>query len=424
MLALRGESAFNMVNKKHTLTFVTITVFIDTVGFGVIMPVIPEFLMQLSDVGLDQASAISGYLVAFYAALQFIFAPILGNLSDRYGRRPVLLVSLFLFGINYLVAGLATSLWVLFVGRILTGITSATYATANALIADVSPPEERAQNFGLMGMAFGLGFIFGPTLGGIMGAWDIRAPFFLAAALALINTAYGFAVLRETLPADQRRAFDWRRANPLGMLLQIRRYPVLLGLVLVMFIYNIGHHVYPSNWNFYTIEKFAWSPVHVGLSMGLVGLLMAFMQGYVIRLVIPKWGAAKTAFIGFLAAVAAYIGIAFAPNTATVVAWCVISGFAGLVGPAVAGIMSNQVPQNEQGELQGINASVGSISAIIGPLIMTQSFSWFTSASAPIYFPGIAFFIAALLAVLALMIFGLNIRVLDPEPKPASSTDS
>ena len=402
-----------MNHKRHALTFVTITVFIDTVGFGVIMPVLPEFLMQLTGQGLSGASSTAGYLVVFYAALQFLFAPVIGNLSDRYGRRSVLLISLFVYSINYLIAGLATTLWVLFIGRMLTGVTSATYATANALIADVSPPEERAQNFGLLGMAFGLGFIFGPTIGGLLGAWDIRAPFFAAAGLAAVNTLYGFFVLKETLPADRRRPFNWRRANPLGMLVQIRKYPVLLGLIIVMFIYNIGHHVYPSNWNFYTIEKFAWTPFEVGLSMALVGLLMAFMQGYVIRIVIPKWGSAKTAFFGFIAAGTAYVGIAFAPTSLSVYIWCGMSALAGLVGPAIAGIMSNQVPQNEQGELQGINASVGSIAAIIGPLLMTQSFAFFTGPSTPVYFPGIAFLIAACLTAVAVAIFALNVRVLD-----------
>ncbi len=414
-------SAKHMSSKRHALTFVTITVFIDTMGFGVIMPVMPEFLMSLTGKDLSHASAISGYLVVFYAALQFMFAPIIGNLSDRYGRRPVLLLSLFTYAVNYLIAGLATTLWVLFFGRILTGIASATYATANALIADVSPPEERAQNFGLMGMAFGLGFIFGPSIGGLLGEWDVRAPFFAAAALAGVNTLYGFFVLRETLPEDRRRAFNWRRANPLGMLTQLRKYPVLVGLVLVMFIYNIGHHVYPSNWNFYTIEKFNWSAWDIGLSMGLVGVLMAFVQGYVIRIVIPKWGSAKTAFVGFTAAATAFIGIAFAPNSIAVYLWCFMSALAGLVGPAVAGIMSNQVPQNEQGELQGINASVGSLGAIIGPLLMTQSFAYFTGTQTPLYFPGVAFLLAGLLTLTALAIFAINIRVLDVGGKTSST---
>ncbi len=402
-----------MDQKKHALTFVTITVFLDTVGFGLIMPVLPQFLMELTGASLSETSTIAGYLVVSYAALQFVFSPVVGNLSDRFGRRPVLLISLFMYGINFLIAGLATALWVLFIGRILTGITSATYATANALIADVSPPDERAQNFGLLGVAFGLGFIFGPSLGGFLGEIDIRLPFFVAAGLAFVNTLYGFFVLRETLPGDQRRPFEWRRANPVGMLLQVRKYPILVGLITVMFIYNVGHHVYPSNWNFYTIEKFDWTPFDVGLSMGLVGICMALVQGGLIRIVIPRWGAPRTAFVGFVAAASAYIGIGFAPNGTAVYLWCFVSALAGLVGPAVTSIMANQVPQNEQGELQGINASVGSIGAILGPLIMTQSFSYFTGADTPFYFPGIAFTIAGALAIISVLIFTLNLRVLD-----------
>ncbi len=410
-----------MSSKRHALTFVTITVFIDTLGFGVIMPVLPAFLTELTGTSLSESSAIAGYLVVFYASLQFLFAPIIGNLSDRYGRRSVLLVSLFFYGVNYLIAGLATTLWVLFIGRILTGITSATYASANALIADVSPPEERAQNFGLMGMAVGLGFIFGPAVGGLLGEWDLRAPFFAAAGLAFLNTLYGLFFLKETLPPERRRAFEWRRANPIGMLTQVRKYPVLIGLIAAMFIYNIGHHVYPSNWNFYTIEKFTWSPFEVGLSMALVGILMALVQGLLIRKVIPLWGAPRAAFIGFSCAAVAYLGIAFAPNSLAVYVWCFVSAMAGLAGPAVTSIMSNQVPQNEQGELQGINASVSSIGAIIGPLLMTQSFAWFTAPDTPIYFPGVAFLCAAVLTLVAIGIFALNVRVLDPSGKATSS---
>ena len=406
-----------MDNKRHTLVFVTMTVFLDTVGFGIIMPVLPQFLMSLSEITLAEASAIAGYLVVSYALLQFVFAPIIGNLSDRFGRRKVLLVSLAAFSINYLIAGLAATIWVLFIGRVLTGITSATHATANALIADVSPPEERAQNFGLMGVAFGLGFMVGPALGGIVGAIDIRLPFFLAAGLAALNTLYGFFVLKETLPEDRRRPFDWKRANPVGMLLQVRKYPILIGLVAVMFIYNIGHHVYPSNWNFYTIEKFDWTPFEIGLSMGLVGIMAIFVQGYLIRKVIPLWGAPATAFIGFIVQAVAYLGIAFAGSSLALYVWCVASGFAGLVGPAVSGIMSNQVPQNEQGELQGINASMGSIAAIIGPLLMTQSFTYFTGPESPFYLPGIAFIIAGSLAILSLILFASNLRVLSPSGK-------
>lgn len=407
-----------MESKRHALTFVTITVFIDSLGFGIIMPILPQFLMSLADINLSEASSIAGYLVVSYALLQFVFAPILGNLSDRFGRKRILLVSLAMYAVNYLIAGFAGTLWVLFIGRFLTGITSATHATANALIADVSPPEERAQNFGLIGVAFGLGFIVGPSLGGLVGAFDLRLPFFLAAGFATINTMYGFFVLRETLPEDRRRPFDWRRANPVGMLMQLRKYPILVGLVFVMFIYNIAHQVYPSNWNFYTIEKFSWTPLEVGLSMGLVGVLAIFVQGYLIRVAIPMLGAPTTAFIGFTAQALAYLGIAFSGSSMALYMWCVVSGFAGLVGPAVAGIMSNQVPQNEQGELQGLNAGMGSIAAIIGPLLMTQSFTFFTSPEAPLYLPGIAFIIAGSLAIIALLVFVSNLRVLGPSRSP------
>ncbi|MEM7078395.1 MAG: TCR/Tet family MFS transporter [Pseudomonadota bacterium] len=398
--------------KRHALTFVTITVFLDTVGFGLIVPVLPAFLMELTGQSLSETSQIAGYLVACFAFLQFLFAPLIGNLSDRFGRRPVLLVSLLFYGINFLIAGLATALWVLFLGRILTGIAGATYSTANALIADVSPPEERAQNFGLMGMAFGLGFIFGPSLGGFLGDVDVRLPFYVAAGLAGVNVLYGFFFLRETLPADTRRAFDIRRANPVGALLQIRQYPLLVGLIATMFVYNIGFHVYPSNWNFYTILKFDWTPLDVGLSMGLVGILMAFVQGYLIRIVIPKWGATRTAFVGFSAAAISYIGIAFAPNALAVYMWCFVSALAGLIGPSVTSILSNQVPQNEQGELQGVLASVASVAAIIGPFVMTQSFTYFTNTQAPFYFPGIAFTIAGVLALIAIAMFARNLRLL------------
>jgi len=398
------------VNKKHAMIFVVITAFIDTVGFGLIMPVLPNLLMELTGGDLSSTSAVAGYLVVSFAALQFLAAPILGNLSDRFGRKPVLLASLFTLGIYYVISGLATTLWVLFLGRVLTGFASATYSTANALIADVTPPEERAQNFGLLGMAFGLGFIFGPTLGGLLSEWDTRAPFFAAAALAFVNTGYGLIVLRETLPQENRRPFELARALPHNALKQIGRFPMLIGLLGVMFVYNIGHHVYPSNWSFYTMEKFDWSPLDVGLSLGVVGILMAFVQGYLIRIVIPRFGPQRTAFIGLLAAASAYIGIALAPNGLVLFAWMLMSALSNMVGPAVSSIMSNQVPANQQGELQGVNASVGSLAAIIGPFAITQVFTYFTSDCAPIYLPGAGFLVAAVLAIIAIFLFAANVR--------------
>ncbi|MEM7219946.1 MAG: TCR/Tet family MFS transporter [Pseudomonadota bacterium] len=398
------------ISKRHALTFVTITVLIDVIGFGIVMPVIPAFLMEITGTDLASASRWGGRLLVVYAVLQFLFAPVLGNLSDRFGRRPLLLVSLFMFGVNYLISAFAASLAVLFIGRMLTGIAASTYSVANALVADVSPPEERAQNFGLLGMAFGIGFILGPTIGGFLGEWDTRAPFFVAAALAFVNAAYGFFALKETLPEARRRPFDLRRANPVGALLQIRRYPVLTWVLVALLVYNVSHHVYPSNWNFYTIEKFGWSEIDIGLSMGLVGVLMAIVQGWLIRIVIPRLGEHRTAFVGMSAAVLAYIGIAFAPNSLTVYLWCVVSSLAGLVMPALQGIMSNTVDQSEQGELQGILASLAAVGAIFGPLLMTETFALFTGSNAPVYFPGAAFIVAGALAFVSVTIFAGNVR--------------
>ena len=404
------------MHKRHALTFVTITVFLDTVGFGVIVPVLPQFLVLIGDVSLSDASALSGYLIFGYAVTNFMFAPMLGNLSDAYGRKPLLVMSLFVYGGAYLLSGFATALWMLFLGRLLTGITSATYAIANALIADVSTPEDKTQNFGLLGVAFGLGFIVGPALGGIIGAWDLRAPFFIAAALAFINTLYGLIFFRETLAPENRRPFELKRASPWGALTQLRKYPLLIGLVIAVFLNNIGHHIWPSNWNFYTIEKFAWTPLDVGLSMAFVGVMSVIVQGGLLRIVIPKFGPVRCAYFGVTATILAFVGVATAGSSAALYFWCGVSSLGGLAGPSVNSILSNQVAADSQGELQGIMASVSSVAMIVGPLLLTQTFTYFTSDSAPLYLPGSAFWVAALLTLAALIIFFQQIRRL---PNPA-----
>ena len=404
------------MHKRHALTFVTITVFLDTVGFGVIVPVLPEFLVLIGDVSLSDASALSGYLIFSYAVTNFMFAPMLGNLSDAYGRKPLLVLSLFVYGGAYLLSGFATALWMLFLGRLLTGITSATYAIANALIADVSTPEDKAQNFGLLGVAFGLGFIVGPALGGIIGAWDLRAPFFIAAGLAFINTLYGLIFFRETLAPENRRPFEMSRSSPWGALTQLRKYPLLIGLVFAVFLNNIGHHIWPSNWNFYTIEKFAWTPLDVGLSMAFVGVMSVIVQGGLLRVVIPKFGPVRCAYFGVTATIVAFIGVATAGSSAALYFWCGGSSLGGLAGPSVNSILSNQVSADSQGELQGIMASMSSIAMIVGPLLLTQTFTYFTSDSAPVYLPGSAFWVAAILTIAALIIFFQQVRRL---PNPA-----
>ena len=404
------------MHKRHALTFVSITVFLDTVGFGVIVPVLPQFLVLIGNVNLSDASALSGYLIFSYAVTNFMFAPMLGNLSDAYGRKPLLVTSLFVYGGAYLLSGFATALWMLFLGRLLTGITSATYAIANALIADVSTAEDKAQNFGLLGVAFGLGFIVGPALGGIIGAWDLRAPFFIASGLALINTLYGLIFFRETLAPENRRPFELKRASPWGALTQLSKYPLLIGLVIAVFLNNIGYHIWPSNWNFYTIETFAWTPLDVGLSMAFVGVMSVIVQGGLLRIVIPKFGPVRCAYFGITATIVAFVGVATAGSSAALFFWCGMSSLGGLAAPSVNSILSNQVAADSQGELQGIMASVSSVAMIVGPLLLTQTFTYFTSDSAPLYLPGSAFWVAAILTSAALIIFFQQIRRL---PNPA-----
>ena len=389
---------------KHAITFVFITVLLDMIGFGIIIPVLPSLIMDITGESLSSAAPFNGYLLTAYAALQFLFAPVLGALSDRYGRRPVLLVSLAAYAVNYLIAGFATTLVWLFIGRIMTGITGATHATANALIADITPPEQRAQSFGLLGMAFGIGFVVGPALGGLLGEIGPRAPFFAAAGLAALNVVYGALVLPETLPVEQRRPFELRRANPFGAIARVASFPALLGLIVVMFIYNIGHHVYPSVWAFFTMEQFDWSSSHVGYSLACVGVLMAVVQGGLIRVVVPRIGAARVALLGFVGATVAYAGLAVAGSVMGLGVALFVSALAGFIGPAVQSIMSNQVAQNEQGELQGALASVSSVAAIVGPFALTQLFHQYTDTQG-VYFPGAPFAAAAALTSLALLIF-------------------
>ena len=404
------------MHKRHALTFVSITVFLDTVGFGVIVPVLPQFLVLIGNVNLSDASALSGYLIFSYAVTNFMFAPMLGNLSDAYGRKPLLVTSLFVYGGAYLLSGFATALWMLFLGRLLTGITSATYAIANALIADVSTAEDKAQNFGLLGVAFGLGFIVGPALGGIIGAWDLSAPFFIASGLAFINTLYGLIFFRETLAPENRRPFELKRASPWGALTQLSKYPLLIGLVIAVFLNNIGYHIWPSNWNFYTIETFAWTPLDVGLSMAFVGVMSVIVQGGLLRIVIPKFGPVRCAYFGITATIVAFVGVATAGSSAALFFWCGMSSLGGLAAPSVNSILSNQVAADSQGELQGIMASVSSVAMIVGPLLLTQTFTYFTSDSAPLYLPGSAFWVAAILTSAAMIIFFQQIRRL---PNPA-----
>ena len=389
----------------NSVIFIFLTVLVDAIGFGIILPVLPELIMKLTGEGLSQASIYGGWLWFAYAVMQFFCAPVLGNLSDRFGRRPVILFSLLTFGIDYLIMGFAPTLSWLFVGRSIAGMAGASFTPAYAYLADVSPLEKRAQNFGLIGAAFGAGFVLGPAIGGLLGAMGTRAPFFAAAGLALVNFLFGLFVLPESLPQQSRRSFDLRRANPLGTLLQIRKYPAVVGFLEALFLWQLAHQVFPSTWAYFTMLKFDWSERAVGISLAFVGMIMAVSTAGMTRVLVPRLGEQRAALCGLLTGTVAFFGHAFASRGWMMYAFLVAWLLAGLVQPSIMGLMSRQIPANAQGELQGGVASLYSLSAVVGPPLMTQLFGYFSSGRARVHFPGAAFLCAALLAIAGLLLF-------------------
>lgn len=393
-----------MKNKNYSLLFIFITIFIDITGLGIIIPIIPSLISELIDGSISEAAMYSGWLMFSYATLQFLFAPILGGLSDQFGRRPVILLSLFGFGINYIVLATAPDIVWLFIGRIFQGIMGASLTTASAYIADISSPEKKAQNFGLIGAAFGLGFILGPVIGGYLGQFGSRVPFYAASIFTLINLLYGFLILPESLKKENRRKFDIKRANPIGTLLSLRRYPLISGLLICIILFNIAQHATHSTWSFFTIEKFDWDEKLVGYSLGFIGILAAIVQGGLIRIIIPKFGKVNSLYLGMSFYIIGLILFTIADESWMVFAFAIPLSLGGLCGPALQGIMTNQIPDNEQGEFQGGITSLISLTSIIGPLLMTNLFSLFTSNKNLIYFPGAPFLMAAILSVFGLLV--------------------
>lgn len=382
-----------MSKRKPALLFIFITLLIDVIGIGIIIPVMPQLIKSLVGGSMSDASVYGGWLMFAFAIMQFLFSPIFGGLSDQFGRRPVLLISLLGFGLDYILLALAPNITWLFVGRILAGITGASFTTATAYIADVSEPEKRAQNFGMIGAAFGLGFIIGPVIGGLLGQFGERIPFYAAAAITLINWLYGFFVLPESLDKANRRPFDWKRANPIGSLLNLSKYPMLSGLVFAMFFVFVAGHAVQSVWSFFTIERFSWDQAMVGYSLGVVGILVAFVQGFLIRYSTPKLGPKKSVYIGLMLYTLGLILFAFANQSWMMFAILIPYCLGGIAGPALQAVMSNQVPANEQGELQGALTSMMSLTSILGPLLMTYLFSHFTQHGNNLYFPGAPFLV-------------------------------
>lgn len=382
------------------LTFIFITVLVDVIGLAIIIPITPDLIMDLAGKGLSEASRYGGYLLFAYAIMQFIFSPILGGLSDKYGRRPILLISLFGLGIDYVFHALAPTLAWLFVGRLIAGICGASFTTANAYIADISTPEKRAQNFGLVGAAFGLGFILGPLIGGVVGKYfGVRAPFYAAAALSLLNLLYGYFVLPESLPKEGRREFSLRRSNPFKTLINLKQFPMLKKLAISFILVHIASHAVQSNWTFFTKFRFQWSELYVGISLAVVGVVTAIVQGGLIRIIIPKLGVKKSAFIGFALYGFGLILFGVASSSWMMYAFIIPYCLGGIGGPALQSIISDKIPINEQGELQGTLTSLMSATAIVGPLFMTNLFSYFTSDDAPFLLPSAPFLAGALLVL-------------------------
>ena len=396
-------------SRAAAINFIFITLLIDVMGWGLIIPVMPELISQLKNIPINEASPYGAWLLSVYAITQFLFAPVIGNLSDKYGRRPVLLCSLIGFGIDYLFLALAPSYGWLFLGRIIAGITGASFTTASAYIADISTAETRAKNFGMIGAAFGLGFIIGPALGGLLAGWGIRAPFYAAAVLCLLNTFYGYFVLPESLSKEHRREFHWERANPFGSLLLFRRYPVLGKLAFSFFLIYMAAQSVQGNWNFFTIYRFHWTEKLVGISLAIVGLLVGLVQAGLTRIVNPKLGDERSIYIGLTLYTIGLVLFAFATQSWMMFAFLIPYCLGGIAGPALQSVLAGHVPPNEQGELQGALTSVMCLTTILGPPLMNNLFTYFTT-KAPIHFPGASFLLGAVFMLGSIMVAWITLR--------------
>ncbi|MDF0720204.1 TCR/Tet family MFS transporter [Kaistella sp. PBT33-4] len=385
-------------NKKSAaIGFIFITLLVDITGWGIVIPVVPSLIQELiHDADLSVASQYGGWLSFVYAFMQFLFAPVLGNLSDKYGRRPVILFALLGFALNFFIQAWAPTIFWLFVGRILSGVTGASITTASAYIADISDDSNRAKNFGMIGAAFGLGFILGPVIGGLLGQFGPRVPFIAAGILCLLNFLYGIFVLPESLGQEHRRNFSWKRANPVGTLFNIRRYPAILYLMMAWFLVYIAAHAIQTNWAFFTMYRFSWDEKMVGISLGVMGAMTAVVQGFLIRRIHPKFGTERSILYGIMLYAAGMLLFAFAYKEWMMFAILMLYCLGGIAGPALQSVISSKVPANEQGDIQGALTSVVSITSIIGPPLMTNVFYFFTHDQAPFQFPGAPFFLGFL----------------------------
>jgi len=402
-------------NTKAAIGFIFLTLLIDIMGWGLIIPVMADLIAELKGIPVNVASTYGALLLSVFAITQFLFAPVIGNLSDRFGRRPVLLSSLLGFGIDYIILALAPAYGWLFIGRVIAGITGASFTTATAYIADVSTNDtDRAKNFGLIGAAFGLGFVLGPALGGFLATWGIRAPFYAASALCLLNCIYGYFFLPESLSLENRRPFEWKRANPFGSLKFLTKHPEIGGLAMGFFLIYLGSQAVQGNWNFFTIYRFGWSEKMVGISLAVVGVLVGGVQAGLTRVINPKIGNEKSIYLGLSFYTIGLVLFALASQSWMMFAFLVPYCLGGIAGPSLQSVISGHVPANQQGELQGSLTSLMSLTTIIGPPIMSVTFTYFTTDKAPFYFPGMHFLIGAVCMLMSIIII---YKVLSKEKK-------
>ena len=398
-------------NKNQAaLGFIFITMLIDVIGWGIIIPVIPGLIEELIQGDISEAAKVGGWITFAYAITQFVFAPLIGNLSDQYGRRPIILISLLGFTLDYILLALAPSITWLFIGRIIAGITGASITTASAYIADISTIENRAKNFGMIGAAFGLGFIIGPVIGGLLGQYGARAPFYAAAALCFLNFLYGYFILPESLPKEKRSVLNLKKANPIGSFLHLKKYPKLIGLASSMFLLYVASHAIQSNWSFFTMYKFNWDEKMVGISLGVIGLLVALVQGVLIRWVNPWLGNEKSIYAGFFLYSLGMLLFTFANQSWMMFIFLIPYCLGGIAGPALQAVISIQVPETEQGKIQGTLTSLMSASAIVGPPLMTGIFYYFTKEQTPFEFAGAPFLLASILMTISTLMAYYSFR--------------
>ncbi len=401
-------------NSKLPIFVIFTTVVLDSMGIGIIIPVMPALFAEVT--GTEKISDIAiwgGLLASTFALMQFIFGPILGALSDRYGRKPILLLALFVMAAYYLLMGFAQTLWLLFLGRLIGGITAATHATANAYMADISSPEEKAARFGMLGAGFGLGFVLGPLIGGLLGEWGPRAPFFAAAMLAAANGVLCYFVLKESLKTKNRREFMWYRANPIGAILDLRKFEGIYSLLLVFLLFTIGTSIYAAIWPFFTVERFSWSPGMIGISLTIYGVCFAIVQGVLVRPAIKIWGEEKTIIIGFCFEFSAMVTFAFLTDGKILIILIPLASLGVLAQPAIQAILSKSVGDDRQGAIQGVASSLNAIAMVITPITMTWILAVFSDKTAKYYFPGMPFLFSALMVLLCLFIISRR--------KPAST---